>query len=79
MRCETCEYWIELDYPVKLDGIYGNGELARGRWGKCERAGKLGPSNHDNKFYAQDASDYNASLQTRSDFGCIEYQQKEVS
>lgn len=47
--------------------------IAPGRWGHCEKVDEFGPRK-DSKFYVVDGSEYVASLYTRSDFGCTEYE-----
>lgn len=80
MKCKDCKFWTspeELqDYPtgigvgkcnrVKMfwDNTYWDDEF--------ERA--LKPSAADHKAFVQDGSDYKASLLTKEDFGCVQFE-----
>ena len=83
-RCGTCKHWERLQYewqgpiaPIILDSRKQennwHGEKAPGEWGWCKKAGEFGPKRSD-RFYVVDGSEYIASLRTRSDFGCVEWQ-----
>lgn len=47
---------------------------APGKWGECMRVAEFGPRQGSDRFYVIDGSEYHASLNTRSDFGCIEHE-----
>jgi hypothetical protein len=86
MSCETCRHWQPLQWPAEMrseDGfaLYDENDepiIAPLEWGNCRRVDDLGPSSQSSRFYVQDASMYSASLNTRSDFACIEHTQKEA-
>lgn len=86
MDCATCEFWDfpweDLNYSLKehLDFQHDwdpipNEEIIR--WGVCRKIGH--PARYDNnsrKAFTYDGSGYNSGLNTRSDFGCVEWSQK---
>lgn len=81
-NCLSCRYWLRLRYQPDLfdtegSRIYDEDDVpveAEGAWGQCERVAFLSPNKDaSDKFYVQDASEYSASLYTRSDFGCVEH------
>ena len=79
-RCETCQHWLRLDYPVKItdnEGLYDqdNPEPAPGAWGYCTMPGFFGPPDATTRAFFQDAAQSAAELYTRSDFGCIDHRE----
>lgn len=87
--CETCRWWEAPDYPNDVQFVtdddshfrmYDENDepvIAPGRWGWCKRAAEIGPRRESDRFFVRDASDYHASLHTRSDFGCVEHEEAE--
>jgi hypothetical protein len=67
MKCEDCQFWEKPDPKWKEE------------WGTCSRAdGADGaPTVVGTKFYASDCSGYAAGLNTKPDFGCVEFKAKE--
>lgn len=85
-RCENCKFWDGRD---SFQGYVGNSALgecvnAKQLWDATEWTGsgenvKREIRHPDQKIFVTDASDYSASLITRNDFGCVEFEQREVS
>lgn len=85
-RCGSCKWWTLTTSEDIWDRPHLRGEdgeklttggyyepvPAPGAWGKCERAGQFGPKASD-RFYVIDGSEYVADLNTRDDFGCVEW------
>jgi hypothetical protein len=76
--CETCKHWDEADYPhhgvrecKNVPMLWESFE-----WTKDADGRRLKPKLADRKAFAQDASDYHASLYTMKDFGCNQWKQK---
>lgn len=74
--CGDCRHWGgSLDSPgppweQKVEECGG----PQACWGRCERAGNCQPEGQ--RFYCQDKEDYSAWLETRSDFGCVDWEAK---
>lgn len=71
--CEACKHWSPLEYP----GEYPSED---GVWGECMYAPGPQASSYPSiatsvRMYVHDASGYAAGLTTRSDFGCIEWEE----
>lgn len=86
-QCETCQWWEETTSgdPWDLPSMYGDDGravytddyervAAPGRWGTCTKVAEFGPRKGSDRFYVIDGSEYAASLQCRSDFGCVEHE-----
>lgn len=72
-ECGSCKHWRTHRGLATLGGSYGD-EPAPGVWGMCDLAEFDGPKTGSSKFYVIDGSLYQASLNTRDDFGCIEWE-----
>lgn len=83
MKCETCQHWAKWNERNTGNTIPNLGTCKRVipywealDWYDMDRNEELNEQRRkDNKFFVQDGEDYSASLYTRNDFGCVEYQE----
>ena len=88
--CASCKWWTESDYPTPDPWQYGvTVELVQARpdlkWGECTALPStaidaMGDEEHtfkpNSRAYTYDASEYSSGLNTRADFGCVEWENK---
>lgn len=85
-ECGGCEFFQRSDWDSGDRNYYVINEIqakddftslkAPGKWGVCVKVAEFGPRRGSDKFYVIDGSQYQATLQVRTDFGCVEYQEK---
>lgn len=82
MRCENCKHWEDMgdvEYPIYI-GV-GRCKRVKMFWDSTEwkeieyqDARVLKAESINDKAFVQDGSDYHATLITRPDFGCVQYE-----
>lgn len=76
MRCDQCKHWIASDHEKKF--LYGECTRAIPFWEATHWVGKnmdreLKPEFANRRFFAQDGSDYTATVYTTPDFFCADF------
>jgi hypothetical protein len=85
--CATCVHWLSLEAGIGTTDDWKLSDDARPfdernkpvegpAWGYCTRVAVIHVNDPATRFYVIDGSDYLAKLGTRSDFGCIEHEQR---
>lgn len=81
-HCETCRYWHD-PYSESFGRQRGSEAEERIQWGACGRVNDDTGTNSSRSFessklaYVVDASMYAATLYTRAEFGCVEWEPSE--
>ncbi len=79
-RCDECKFWKIFEWPKEISHEMGHCERAMPWWEATEYVDDdkgwrrvLQAKFKDRRFFAQDGSDYHATVYTRNDFYCADW------